>query len=134
LPLAETAATTLKAKAYPVAADPYKFTEAVLIDGQGRGYGEVSFKLDPAQPGFVRVDNRFFRRLFGDFAPKRGDLVFSKTGEFLGLMVNNDYCAVVRDFAAFRSLTPGDNITAQATGRMMDAVIARVRSLPLNLQ
>ena len=24
--------------------------------------------------------------MFGDFAPKRGDLVFSKTGEFLGLM------------------------------------------------
>jgi len=29
----------------------------------------VGFKLDASQPGFVRVDNRFFKRIFGDFAP-----------------------------------------------------------------
>lgn len=134
LPLAQAEATTLGAKVYPLAADPFKFTDAVLIDGSGRGYGEVSFKLDPAQPTFVRVDNRLFKRLFGDFAPKRGDLVFSKTGEFLGVMVNSDYCAVVKDFTAFKTITAGADIKAQATGATLDSIGARVRSLPLNLQ
>jgi hypothetical protein len=134
LPLSMAEATALSAKVYPLAADPFKFPEAVLIDGNGRGYGEVGFKLDPAQPGFVRVDNRFFKRIFGDFAPKRGDLVFSKTGEFLGIMVNNDYCAVVKDFTPFETITPGDDIRNQATGATLNAVVARVRSLPLELQ
>lgn len=134
LPLGMSEATSLGAKVYPLAADPFKFPEAVLIDGNGRGYGEVGFKLDPAQPGFVRVDNRFFKRIFGDFAPKRGDLVFSKTGEFLGLMVNSDYCAVVKDFSAFRTITPGPDILNQATGATLDAIVSRVRSLPLDLQ
>lgn len=134
LPLTVAEATSLGAKVYPLAADPFKFPEAVLIDGNGRGYGEVGFKLDPSEPGFVRVDNRLFKRIFGDFAPKRGDLVFSKTGEFLGIMVNNDYCAVVKDFSAFRTIQPGDDIKAQGTGAILDSVTARIRTLPLNLQ
>lgn len=134
LPLTMADATTLGAKVYLLAVDPYKFPEAVLIDGRGRGYGEVGFKLDPNEPGFVRVDNRFFKRLFGDFAPKRGDLVFSKTGEFLGIMVNNDYCAVVKDFSPFKTITGGDDIKTQATGATLDALIARVQAMPLNLQ
>lgn len=134
IPLTMAEASSLGAKVYPLAADPFRFSEAVLIDGNGRGYGEVGFKLDPTQPGFVRVDNRFFKRIFGDFAPKRGDLVFSKTGEFLGLMVNSDYCAVVKDFTPFKIIKPGDDIKEQGTGAMLDAIIGRVRNSPLELQ
>lgn len=134
LPLDAGQASAIGAKVYPIAADPFKFTEAVLISGGGRGYGEVGFKLDPAQPGFVRVDNRIFKRLFGDFAPSRGDLVFSKTGEFLGIMVNSDYCAVVRDFRPQQTIRPGTGIREQATGAILDRLVARVRAMPLNLQ
>jgi X-X-X-Leu-X-X-Gly heptad repeat protein len=134
LPLDASQAAALGAKIYPIAADPFRFPEAVLIDGGGRGYGEVGFKLDPADPNFVRVDNRFFKRVFGDFAPKRGDLVFAKSGELLGVMVNNDYCAVIKDFAAQKTIQAGADIRAQNTGAVFDDLIARVRSLPLKLQ
>jgi X-X-X-Leu-X-X-Gly heptad repeat protein len=134
LPLEPAQVTALGAKVYPLAADPFKFPEAVLIDGGGRGYGEVGFKLDPADPGFVRVDNRLFKRMFGDFAPKRGDLVFAKTGELLGMMVNNDYCAVLKDFTPLKTIRPGADIRGQSTGAVFDELIARMRGLPLKLQ
>lgn len=134
LPLDAAQAASLGAKIYPLAGDPFKFPEAVLIDGGGRGYGEVGFKLDPADPGFVRVDNRLFRRMFGDFAPKRGDLVFAKTGELLGIMVNNDYCALLKDFSAQKSIATGTDVRAQSTAALFDDLIARLRSLPLKLQ
>ena len=134
LPLAPAAVTALGAKVYPLAMDPFKFPEAVLIDGGGRGYGEVGFKLDPADPGFVRVDNRLFKRMFGDFAPKRGDLVFAKTGELLGIMVNNDYCAVLKDFTPLKTIRPGADIRGQATGALFDELINRMRALPQKLQ
>ncbi|MDO8538924.1 MAG: hypothetical protein Q7S40_00675 [Opitutaceae bacterium] len=134
VPLDSSQATALGAKIYPLAADPFKFPEAVLIDGGGRGYGEVGFKLDAGDPGFVRVDNRLFKRMFGDFAPKRGDLVFSKTGEFLGIMVNDDYCAVLKELRPIKTITPGSDIRAQSTGEFLDQVIARVRAMPLKLQ
>ena len=104
------------------------------FDGGGRGYGEVGFKLDPAEPGFVRVDNRFFKRMFGDFRPKQGDLVLAKTGELLGIMVNNDYCALLKDFAVAKSLQPGKDLKAQQTAALFDQLIARLRSLPAKLQ
>lgn len=134
LPIEASQATALGARVYPLAADPFKFPEAVLIDGGGRGYGEVGFKLDPSEPGFVRVDNRLFKRMFGDFAPKRGDLVFAKTGELLGIMVNNDYCAVLKSFTASKTIRTGADIKSQATGAIFEELIARLRGMPMKLQ
>ena len=107
---------------------------AITIDGGGRGYGEVGFKLDPTEPGFVRVDNRFFKRLFGDFSPKRGDLVFAKSGELLGIMVNSDYCALLKDFSAAKTIVPSENLAGEKTGAILDGLAARVRALPLKMQ
>jgi X-X-X-Leu-X-X-Gly heptad repeat protein len=134
VPLEPSQASALGARVYPLATEPFKFPEAVLIDGGGRGYGEVGFKLDPTEPGFVRVDNRFFKRLFGDFSPKRGDLVFAKTGELLGIMVNNDYCALLKSFAPAKTITAGPDIKSQATGALFNELISRVRAMPLKLQ
>ena len=134
LPIDAAQAAALGAKVYPLAADPFKFPDAVLISGGGKGYGEVGFKLDASQPGFVRVDNRLFKRLFGDFAPSRGDLVFAKTGELLGIMVNSDYCALLKDFTPAKTISTGDNILAQQTGALLDSLSAHVLALPPKLQ
>ena len=134
LPLDAAQVAGLGAKVYPLAADPFKFPEAVLIDGAGGGYGEVGFKLDPAEPNFVRVDNRFFKRLLGDFAPKRGDLVFAKTGELLGIMVNSDYCALLKDFTLAQTIRTGADIRAQSTAALLGSLGARVQAMPPKLQ
>lgn len=134
LPIDPSQATSLGAKIYPLAADPFKFPEAVLIDAGGRGYGEVGFKLDPSEPNFVRVDNRLFKRLFGDFSPSRGDLVFSKTGELLGIMVNSDYCAVLKNITPAKTIRTGNDVRSQSTGAIFEDMIARIRSMPIKLQ
>ncbi len=134
LPVDPVQAAALGVKVYPTALEPFKFTEAVLVNGGGKGYGEVGFKLDASQPGYVRVDNRFFKRLFGDFAPSRGDLVLSKTGELLGIMVNSDYCALVNNFLPAKTITTGDDVRAQHTAAVLNDLAARVRLLPLKLQ
>lgn len=134
VPVTAEQASALGVKAYPIALDPFKFPDAVLVSGGGQGYGEVGFKLDSSQPGYVQVDNRFFRRLFGDFAPSRGDLVLSKTGEILGIMVNSDYCAVVNNFLPARRLATGDDVSAQQTSAILNDINARVLNLPPRLQ
>ena len=134
LPIDAEQATALSVKVYATALDPFKFPEAVLVSGGGKGYGEVGFKLDASEPGYVRVDNRLFKRLFGDFAPSRGDLVLSKTGELLGIMVNSDYCAIVNNFLPARTLATGDDVSAQKSSNVLNEMAARVRALPLKLQ
>jgi hypothetical protein len=124
----------LGAKVYPLAVDPFKFPEALLISGGGKGYGELGFKLDDAHRGYVKVDNRIFKRLFGDFATSRGDLVFSKTGELLGIMINSDYCVLLGNFTPTATITSGVDTAAQHTGALIDSLGSRVLTMPLELQ
>ncbi len=124
----------LGVKPYQLALDRNKFPDALLISNGGAGYGEVAYKLDASQPGYVRMDNRLMKKLFGDFSPSRGDLVLSKTGELLGIMANSDYCVVVNNFLPSRTIKTGENITDQKTGKIFDHLVARWRALPLRLQ
>jgi len=124
----------LGVKVYPLAADPFRFTEALLVSDGGKGYGELGFKVDDAHRGYVRVDNRLFKRIFGDFAPSRGDLVFSKTGELLGMMVNSDYCVLLRDFTPMTTIPAGEEKPSPQTTAMLDTLAARVQQMPIELQ
>jgi hypothetical protein len=134
IPVTPEQVTALGVTPYETALDPVKFPDAVLISGGGNGYGELPFRLDASQPGYVRVDNRVVRRLFGDFSPSRGDLVLSRTGELLGIMVNSDYCALVTNFLPTRTLTTGEDLRSQNTSTLFTDLTARLRSLPLRLQ
>ncbi|MFA5057592.1 MAG: hypothetical protein WC485_05720, partial [Opitutaceae bacterium] len=127
-------AARLGVKIYQTALEPFKFTEAMLVSNGGSGYGEVSFKLDSTTPQYVRMDNRFIKHLVGEFTPSAGDLVFSKTGELLGIMVNNNYCAVIDNFLAAKTIKTGDNARDQHTADIQAEMIARLQRLPFRLQ
>lgn len=134
VPVDASQAAAMGVKVYALAADPFKFPDAVLISGRGKGYGAVGFRLDPSHPGYVRVDNHLFRRIFGDFAPSRGDLVFSQSGELLGVMVNSSYCALIRDFAADETLRAGPGPGSPPAASVLDSVGQRIQALPIDLQ
>jgi hypothetical protein len=134
VPLTPEQAERLGGKPYLSALEPFKFPEAVLISAGGLGYGELPFKIDPRNPGYVKVDNRLVRRLFGDFSPSRGDLVLSKTGELLGIMVSSDTCALVTNFLPQRSLALGEDLKATPTSATLEAVARRYQALPSGLK
>jgi hypothetical protein len=95
VPVGGKQADVLGGKIYSLAENPFKFQEAVLVGAQQGYYGEAEFKLDPKNPDYVKMEKQAFRKLVGKFSPSRGDLVFSKTGELLGIMVNNTHCCCV---------------------------------------
>ncbi len=134
IPVDADLAARLGVKVYQLALEPFKFTEAMLVSNGGSGYGEVAFKLDAQTPQYVRMDNRFIKKLVGEFTPSAGDLVFSKTGELLGVMVNSDFCAVIDNFLATKTIKTGDNTRDQHTSEVMTAMISRLQRLPFRLQ
>ncbi len=128
------AAAGLGVRIYPTAAEPFKFSEAVIISQGGKYYGEVEFKLDPQSPGYVRMKTRIFSSLFGEFSPNAGDLVFSKTGELLGLMVTDNYCVLIDDFTGAAELPFGQSLRDIRTSEIIARQRDRVLRLPLRLQ
>jgi len=119
---------------YPLAAEPYKFSEAILVGGSGEYYGEAPFQIDAGAPKYVRMEKRRFNKFFGNFAPSRGDLVFSKTGEILGIMVNNEYCMVLSDLTAAGEVTLGPKIQNAQNARVLSNMAFRVGMLPTQVQ
>ena len=90
--------------------------------------------MDAKTPQYVRMDNRLIKHLAGDFTPSAGDLVFSQTGELLGIMVNSDYCAVIDNFLPARTIRTGDDTRDEHTGEIQAEMAARLLRLPLRLQ
>ena len=119
------ASSTINVDSSPVASP--------LISRGGRYYGEVEFKLDPRTPDYVRMKNRLFSRVFGEYSPSTGDLVLSKTGEFLGIMVNSDYCAVLNNFNTFPRDNFNESTTLESSRVKLEELRARLDRLPMAL-
>tara|TARA_B100000959_G_scaffold282081_1_gene347686 strand:- start:133 stop:1872 length:1740 start_codon:yes stop_codon:yes gene_type:complete len=83
---------------YKLATDPFKFPTAFIMSKNGEKFGTTDFYTDPNHKGYVKVDRIAPLLNFGGkFTPTRGDLVFSRTGDLLGLMANNKYCLVIQN-------------------------------------
>lgn len=134
VPVSQTQAKQLGAKVYQLSTTPFKFQDAVLVGTADTYYGECRFEIDPGTPAYVKLDRSLLRGLFGKFNPSRGDLVFSKTGELLGIMANSTYCLLVKNFDATATFTFGPDIRSQKTGDTLAALYTVVHQLPLKLQ
>jgi X-X-X-Leu-X-X-Gly heptad repeat protein len=132
-PIDSSLAALMGAKIYQLAKEPFKFPDAVLVRADDGRYGETPFRIDASNSSYVKLDNRIVTRLFGEIAPKRGDLVFSKTGEIIGIMVNSDYCAVLGNFTAAYTMKTGDNPEPR-TSVILSDVFTRWQRLPSKLQ
>lgn len=133
VPLDSSLAALMGAKIYQLAREPFKFPEAVLVRADDGRYGDTPFRIDSDNANYVKLDNRITTRLFGEISPKRGDLVFSKTGDLIGIMVNSDYCAVLGSFAATLTLHTGDNPDPKTSVVLAD-IQTRWSRLPIKLQ
>ena len=134
MPVTPAEASQLGCKIYPIASDPYKFQDAVVIGAQGDYYGQSSFQIDLNTPAYVKLDRNLLKGLFGKFNPSRGDLVFSRTGELLGIMANGTYCLMLHNFTATTTFPFGRDIRTQHTGDDLSRLFFQVFNLPSNLR
>lgn len=134
MPVTQSEARQLGCKVYPISSDPYKFQDAVLVGAQEGYYGQCSFQMDLNTPQYVKLDHNLLKGLFGKFNPSRGDLVFSRIGELLGIMANSTYCLMLHDFTATATFQFGPDVRAQHTGNTLSRLYSYVFNLPLRLK
>ena len=134
IPVTGAEAKALGGKIYSISTDPYKFQDAVIVGTRESYYGECSFQIDLArQKDYVLMDHNSLKGLFGKFNPSRGDLVFSKAGELLGVMANNSYCVMIHNFDSAATFRFGQNVP-QRTGEVLSQLYSVVAQLPSKLQ
>ncbi|HEV2210621.1 MAG TPA: hypothetical protein VG167_17745 [Verrucomicrobiae bacterium] len=134
VPVPPADASQLGCKVYRTSTDPYKFQDAVLVGARDGYYGECRFEIDPSTPGYVRLDRSFLKGIFGKFNPSRGDLVFSKNDELLGVMANGSYCLMLQTFDSAARVQFGPDVRDQHTGGTLAQLYSMVSELPFKLQ
>ena len=134
IPVTDPQARELGCKAYPISPDPFKFQDAVLIGTRDNYYGECKFEIDVTTPDYLKLDRNVLKGLFGKFNPSRGDLVFSRTGQLLGIMANSTYCMMIKNFDPAATFQFGQDIRQQHTGGTLAALYAQISQLPSKLQ
>ncbi len=134
LPLSQAEVRQLGCRVYSVSSEPFKFQDAVLVGAREGYYGECKFELDLTTPGYVRLDRSVLKGLFGKFNPSRGDLVFSRTGELLGVMANSTYCMMLNNFDGAARFQFGQDVREQRTGTTLAQLYSMVSGLPFKLQ
>jgi hypothetical protein len=134
IPMGEAQAKQYGVKIYKTPVDPFKFQEAVIVGANEGYYGESRFQIDPSTPQYVKVDRSFLKGLFGKFNPSRGDMVFTKGGDVLGIMVNGEYCLLLSKLTPTRTIQLGNEVAAQQTGQLLSQLYDRVFQMPGKLQ
>jgi hypothetical protein len=134
VPVPEARARELGSKIYSMPKDPFKFQQAILIGANEGYYGECTFQVDPDNSQYVRMQRERFSWLAGKFAPSSGDLVFTKGGELLGVMVNKEYCMVLTDFSPAHHLEMGVGLGQQKTGLLLSQLFGQIARMPVKLQ
>jgi hypothetical protein len=134
MPISSSQARQLGCLIYPISPDPFKFQDAVLVGTRENYYGECKFEIDVTTPDYLKLDRSVLKGLFGKFNPSRGDLVFSRTGQLLGIMANSTYCMMIRNFDPAATFQFGQDMRPQHTGGTLAALYAQVSQLPSKLQ
>ena len=134
MPVNRADVSRLGAKLYRMSADPAKFQDAVVVGSQEGYYGESRFQFDVRTPDYVRLDRSVIKGLFGKFNPSRGDLVFSRTGELLGIMANDTYCLVIRNFNTTSTFQLSQSLRGQYLPDTLAHYYVSIQKLPPELQ
>jgi hypothetical protein len=134
IPVSDAKARELGTKVFSVPKDPFKFQDAILVGANEGYYGECKFQIDPENPQYVRMQRERFSWLVGKFTPSSGDLVFTKGGELLGLMVNKEFCLLLNEITPAYNIQLGIGIGDQQTGMILSQCYSQVARLPFKLQ
>jgi hypothetical protein len=134
MPVPAAEARALGCKVYHLSKDPYVFQDAVVVGTRADYYGECKFQIDVSTPQYLKMDHNSLKGLFGKFNPSSGDLVLSKSGELLGVMANNNYCAVIRRFETVATFRFGPESRHQQTAQTLSTLYTYVSDLPFKLQ
>lgn len=134
MPVTSAEAKQIGGHVYRTSNTPFKFQDAVLIGAADNYYGECKFEIDPNTPEYLKLNRNVLKGLFGKFNPSRGDLVFSKTGELLGIMANSTYCLVIQRFEPSATFQFGQDVRSQRTGDTLASLYNVIVQMPLRLQ
>lgn len=134
VPVTDAEASQLGVRIYEAASDPSQFAEAVIVGAEERYYGETAYRLSAERPGYVEMERSTFRRILGEFSPRKGDLAFTKTGLILGILVNGDHCLLLDSLETLPPFRCGPDSNAALNSQLIRTAFGILEKQPYPLR
>ena len=123
-----------KIEAIALPSNFFAFSDCVVVDPDKSYYGQVPFRADFKDPSYAQMDVGLLQSVFGTFAPSDGDLVFSRNGEFMGLMLGGDVAVLLKSFGLSRALPVGKDYTPSQAESFVGDTSNRLKKMPFSLR
>lgn len=111
IPLPRHLADEQDIKVFSLAKEPFRFDRAVVINNQDNNFGESSFKSRTDNEAYVEMDRRILSRITGEFTPSTGDLVITRSGNVLGMVVDSRHAPILENLTTTEGIRLGDDYT-----------------------
>jgi hypothetical protein len=119
---------------FPLALQPERWEEAVLVKNDESNFGSAGFRRLTSSDRFLKMERPALGQLFSDFASSRGDLAFTKNGQFIGALTDTNHAVVINGFLAAGIVNIGSSYNAADHATTIDRLKDRVRTLPREVQ
>ncbi len=130
IPLPQSVVDSSGLESFPLALQPERWEEAVLVKNDESNFGRTGFRRLTESERFLKMDRPALGQLFADFASSRGDLAFTKNSQFIGLLTDSEHAVVINDFLASAITQLGSGYNPQQNAATMDRLRDRVQQLP----
>lgn len=112
---------------YP--SNPLQYDEALVIQGIEDKYGESRYSVVPEMRNILRLENgNVISSLLGNFKSRRGNLVFSRGGDFMGLMRSSGEAVILSGFEIENRFMIGAGYDMANVKRLMEDRFEPIRT------
>ena len=130
IPLPKTLVDSANLETFPLARQPERWEEAVLIKSDESNFGRTEFRRLTSSARFLKMERPALGELFADFAASRGDFAFTKNSQLIGLLTDSSHAVVIDDFIAAAVLDLGERFDPDKSRTTMNRVERRTSQLP----
>ncbi|MEC8209473.1 MAG: hypothetical protein VX051_03360 [Verrucomicrobiota bacterium] len=134
IPLQKTVLNASGLEAFPLAKKPGRWDEAIIVKNNESNFGRSGFRRITETERFIKIDRPALGQLFADFASSRGDLVFTKNSQFIGILTDTEHAVVIDEFLAAAFTQLGMKFNQQKNADTMERLRDRVEQLPKRVQ
>lgn len=130
VPLPQSLVDASGLETFPLALQPERWEEAVLVKNDESNFGRTGFRRLTESERFLKMDRPALGQLFADFASSRGDLAFTKNSQFIGLLTDTEHAVVINDFLASAITRLGKGFDPEQNAAALDRLRDRLQQLP----
>ena len=134
IPLPKSLVDASGLETFQLALQPERWEEAVLVKNDESNFGRTEFRRLTDSAKFLKMNRPALGQLFSEFASTKGDLAFTKSSRFIGVLTGTKHAVVVDAFLASAILNIGPEFNSTDTANNLQRLKDRLRKLPPEVQ